>query len=100
MLEHQRAVDELLQGLVVPSASQWSRGAERLRTAPLSPADLPADSGLAGSVRRADERVHQIAARAANATTPPARSGVYADLLTTCADCHSLHQRIWGPRSN
>jgi hypothetical protein len=99
MLEHQRAVDELLQGLVVPSASQWNRGAERLRTAPLSQADLPAGSGLAGSVRRADERVHQIAARAAKATMPSTRSGVYADLQTTCAECHSLHRRIWGPRS-
>jgi cytochrome c553 len=100
MLEHQRAVDELLQGLVVPSASQWARGAERLRTAPLRPAELPQDPGLAGSVRRADERVHQIAGRAAVAETPAARANVYADLLTTCADCHSLHRRIWGPKSN
>jgi cytochrome c553 len=100
MLEHQRAVDELLQGLVVPSASQWDRGAERLRTAPLRPGDLPQDPALAGSVRRADERVHQIAARAAVAATPAARANVYADLLTTCADCHSLHRRIWGPRGN
>ena len=100
MLEHQRAVDELLQGLVVPSTSQWDRGAARLQTAPLHPDQLPADPGLAGSVRRADERVHQIATRAVRATTTGARTAVYADLITTCADCHSLHRRIWGPQGN
>ena len=24
---------------------------------------------------------------------------IYADLLTTCAQCHGLHRQIWGPRT-
>ena len=35
MLEHQRAVDEMLEGLFIPSESQWIRGASRFRQAPL-----------------------------------------------------------------
>jgi mono/diheme cytochrome c family protein len=98
MIEHQRAMDELLQGLVVPSVAQWDRGAGRLRTAPLRPGELPTDPGLADSLRRADDRVHLIADRAAKARTSAARANVYADLLTTCAECHSLHRKTRDPR--
>ncbi len=98
MAEHQWAMDELLRGLVVPSAAQWNRGTGRLRTAPLRQGELPADPGLAGSITRADDRVHLIANRAAEARTAAARAGVYADLLTTCADCHGLHRKTRDPR--
>jgi mono/diheme cytochrome c family protein len=97
MLEHQRAVDELLQGLVVPSLSQWRQGVERLKVAPLKPGDYPPDRALTNDLKRADARVHQIADRAARAADAPARAAVYADLLTTCAQCHGLHRRVWGP---
>jgi cytochrome c553 len=100
MIEHQLAMDGLLQGLVAPSAAQWDRGAGRLRTAPLRPGELPTDPGLAGNLRRADDRVHLIADRAARAQTAAARANVYADLLTTCAECHSLHRKTLDPRSS
>jgi cytochrome c553 len=100
MIEHQRAMDDLLQGLIVPSMAQWDRGAGRLRTAPLRPGELPTDLGLADSVRRVDDRVHLIADRAAKARTSAARANVYADLLTTCAECHSLHRKTRDPRSS
>lgn len=100
MIEHQRAMDELLQGLVVPSVAQWDRGAGRLRTAPLRPGELPTDPRLADNLRRADDRVHLIADRAAKARTSAARANVYADLLTTCAECHSLHRKTLDPRSS
>jgi len=97
MLEHQRAIDDLLQGLLIPSAPQWSRGAERLRVAPLRQGDLPRDPLLTGSVKRADARVHQIAEQAVLASSPLSRAAAYGDLLATCAECHGLHRKIWGP---
>jgi hypothetical protein len=53
MCDHQRAMDELLQGLVVPSATLWSQGAERLRSEPLSTDRLPPDPGLTARVTQA-----------------------------------------------
>jgi mono/diheme cytochrome c family protein len=97
MLEHQRAADELLQGLLIPSPTQWSRGAERLKAAALRPGELPVDRALRGQLQEADSRVHQLADRAARATDAQARADVYADLLVTCAQCHGLHRGIWGP---
>ena len=42
MLEHQRAVDLMVQGLTVPSTSAWNEGAATLASAPLRGKDLPA----------------------------------------------------------
>jgi hypothetical protein len=97
MLEHQRAVDALLRGLIIPSAAEWREGAERLKGAPLHPSYLLPDPNWTRFRRQADERVHQIAERAQRASNPILRGAVYADLLTTCADCHSLHNKLWGP---
>ena len=99
MLEHQRAADDLLQGLLIPSGSLWQRGAGRLKAAPLRPGDLPVDRAFTAELKRTDARVHALAAAAAAATDAPARASVYADLLTTCAQCHGLHRQIWGPRT-
>jgi cytochrome c553 len=99
MQDHQLAMDELLQGLVIPSARLWSQGASRLRSEPLSTDRLPPDPALTPRVAQAETRVHQLADRAVQADDTPARTTAYAQLLTTCAECHSLHGRIWGPRS-
>jgi hypothetical protein len=98
MLEHKRAADEMLQGLLIPSASRWRQGAERLRVAPLHPSQLPPNRKFTEEMRRAENRIHQIADQAVDAETPAARESAYVQLLTSCADCHRLH-RIWGPRT-
>lgn len=98
MLEHQRAADAMLAGLVTPSASLWQSGAERLAAAQLLPeGSLPDDPKLTNTVRAAEARVHAIAAAAVGDTTPDARISRYAELITACASCHGLHPRIWGP---
>jgi cytochrome c553 len=97
MLEHQRAVDELLVGLITPSDSSWSQGTDRLQTATLRTEQLPSDPKWTSEIRQAEKRVHDLAHDAAAATTDMKRADVYAQLLTTCAACHSLHARIWGP---
>jgi hypothetical protein len=84
MLEHQRAVDLLLQGLIIPSAYLWSDGAEKLRAEPLPGDELPRDPALTDEITRADVRIHQIAELAVGARDPIARGAAYAELLTTC----------------
>ena len=98
MLDHQRAMDELLLSLVIPSSTLWETGAVRLhQSPPIRANDLPPDPKLRRGIEQADARVHELADRARRATTSPERASVYAELLATCATCHSLHQSIWGP---
>ena len=98
MLEHQRAADEMLEGLVIPSLSQWFSGATRLAAAPLRPEKLPPDKKLTPEIRQAEARLHQLTERALKAGSEKDRGDVYAQMLTACASCHSLHG-VWGPRS-
>ena len=97
MLEHQRAVRELQTGLFAPSTTDWERGAATLRAAPLSRSDLSLDPKLTAAIREAETRVHRLADSAAKADTMAARTTAYAAILTTCADCHTLHKTVWGP---
>lgn len=97
MLEHQRAANQLLQGIVIPSATLWGQGAEALRTAPLKAAEFPPDSRFQSDFHKAEVEVHDIANRASADDAMGQRVDTYARLLTTCASCHSLHRRIWGP---
>jgi mono/diheme cytochrome c family protein len=98
MLDHQRAADEMLEGLFIPSESQWTRGATRFVSAPLRQQLLPRDPKLTSEIRKAEERVHRLAERARKAAAWKDRGDIYAEMLTTCASCHSLHGMVWGPR--
>jgi cytochrome c553 len=97
MLDHQRALDDLLQALVLPSDAHWRQGVAGLQTAALHDRDLPRNGQWTNDILRAERRVHEIATRGDRATTDTARGEVYAQLLATCAECHSLHRRISGP---
>lgn len=97
MLEHQRALDHLLQGLALPSTSMWQEGVRGLEQAPLHRSDLPADSKLTASIRAAEAHVHRLALEARDASSTSSRATVYGRLLATCADCHSIHRKLWGP---
>ena len=99
MLDHQRAADALLLGLVIPSSANWQEGAERLAVAELRGRDLPPDRNYTTDILAAETAVHTLATEAARASTPETRAVTYARLITTCAQCHSLHRQIWGPRS-
>jgi hypothetical protein len=97
MLEHQRAANELLQGIVIPSAMLWGQGAQTLRTAALKAGEFPPDSRFQSDFHKAEVEVHDIANRASADDAMGQRVDTYTRLLTTCASCHSLHRRIWGP---
>jgi hypothetical protein len=97
MVAHQRAIDQMQQGLILPSAALWRQGAEGLKVAPLRRAELPRDSALTRDVIAAEERVHRMADDAIGTTEPAMRARQYAQILTTCAECHSTHRKVWGP---
>jgi cytochrome c2 len=97
ILDHQRAIDQMLQGLVLPSSTLWRHGADALKVAPLHRSELPRDAALTRDVIAAEKRVHGMADEAIATTEPAVRARQYAQILTTCAECHSAHRKVWGP---
>jgi mono/diheme cytochrome c family protein len=97
MLEHERALDLLYQGLIGPSARAWADGAKALKAAPLAGAKLPKDPLLTKDRLAAEAAVHALADRAAAATDVPTKTEIYGKLAADCASCHALHGRVWGP---
>lgn len=98
MVDHQIAVDLMLQGLVVPSDSLWRQGTRAMATAPLHPRELPVDSAVRRELAPIEERVHRLATDAVQADDPFARAGFYGQMLAGCADCHKRHAKVWGPK--
>ncbi len=97
MLAHQQAVEFLYQGLAVPSDDLWKKGAQLLRSAPMQKDQFPADAKLTEDIKAFEAKTHQFADMAGKAGDPKTRVGVYGAILTSCASCHGLHGRIWGP---
>ena len=86
MLEQQRAVDLMVQGLTVPSTSAWNEGAATLASAPLRDKDLPRDPELTRAWQRsAETRVHELAERARSADEHAIANYVYSELIQSCA---------------
>jgi mono/diheme cytochrome c family protein len=97
MQQHQLAVDNMLLGLMIPSPSTWRDGADRLLVAPLLPSKYPDDVNLTNQIRKADARVHDLARQAVNTESPTEQANVYTQVIANCAQCHTLHSRVWGP---
>jgi cytochrome c553 len=94
MREHQAAVELLYRGLAAPSDENWRKGAEMLRGSPLAHGDM---GDIAKEVQAAEGRVHEIAERAVKAGDRDTRVQVYGELVSTCASCHGMHGKVWGP---
>ena len=94
MLDHQYAIDLMYHGLISPASGDWLRGAEALKVAPLGGKLFPEVSAEAVA---AEERVHELAARAVEAPGMSARVTIYGSLLGSCATCHAMHGHVWGP---
>jgi cytochrome c553 len=93
MAEHQQAIDMLYHGLVAPSDADWTKGAEALKGAPLGAKEIPeAKDALA-----AEKNVHKLGEAALKAADRPARVAVYGEVIGSCANCHGIHGRVWGP---
>ena len=97
MLAHQRAADQMLQGLVEPSATAWRAGADGFSAAPLRSERLPDDAGLTRELVASERRIHELAAQAAKVDDSSARAVFYGQIVARCADCHAVHRKVWGP---
>jgi hypothetical protein len=97
MLAHQRATDQMVQGLVVPSSDAWRKGAAGLAVAPLRRSSLPDDPKLTSELVASEKRIHELADQAGKAGDPGARAVSYGQIIARCADCHALHRKVWGP---
>ncbi len=98
MLEHQVAVQQLVEGLVVPSDATWRNGARALASAPLNATELPVDAAVRTRLASTEERLHRLAAGAAEATDLSARAAFYGQLLAACADCHTRYAALARPK--
>jgi hypothetical protein len=97
MLGHQRAADQMLQGLVTPSSALWREGAQGLATPALDHDALPRDARSDKAAKDAERRIHTLAAEAGRVEDQAARAVFYAQILARCATCHSGHSKVWGP---
>jgi mono/diheme cytochrome c family protein len=93
MVEHQHAVNLLYRGLAAPSDVEWKKGAEALKGSPLGAKEIPE----AAEAIAAETQVHDLANRALEAKNQSAKAAVYGEVIGTCASCHGLHGRVWGP---
>jgi len=94
MREHQYAVDLMYRGLMSPSDDLWKKGAEALKASPLTEKDL---TKVTKEIVKFDARVHELADRAVKAPDTGAKIAIYGEIIGSCATCHGLHGRVWGP---
>lgn len=99
MIEHQRGADLMFEGLILPSTTSWREGATRLNVVRLHDRELPRDSKWTPEVIRAEDRLHRFAGDAVQMNDYATRAASYAQILATCAECHGLHEKVWGPSS-
>jgi cytochrome c553 len=97
MLAHQRAVDFMYQGLAAPSDRLWVQGADLLKASPMAKEDFPSDPKLTDEIKAYEVKIHELAGRARKASDPKSRVMAYAEVISSCAQCHSLHGKAWGP---
>jgi cytochrome c553 len=81
MARHAWALERMWRGLVGPSVESWMEGVGGLAESPLQ--------GGTDDTRALGLRVHELGAQGGEAADPAARAAIYAELLTTCAGCHT-----------
>jgi len=97
MIAHQAAMDLLVQGLTTPSTSLWNQGADALVAAPLRKSQLPSDAKVSGEIMKSEKQLHELAARARQAEDTTSRVAVYSELVKSCATCHGVNSKGYGP---
>jgi cytochrome c553 len=97
MFRHEVGADQMWMGLIDPSEDAWRNGTITLTRAPLTPPRRDADQSEIDPESHARvEAVRAIAKRARAARSHEERAQVYAELVTTCADCHQRTPRPEG----
>jgi hypothetical protein len=96
MRQHQRAADLMLEGLIGPSAADWSAGVRSFGALRIDPGDMP-ERRLKERAKITNARVISLAAEATRAQQLRERAQAYGRILSACAHCHTEHPNAWGP---
>lgn len=97
MLEHQWALDLMHKGLAMPSDEAWKAGAAALKGSPMAAKELPKDEKLTKEIVAYEKKIHELAGKAEGAPDLGSKVAVYSEALVSCANCHGLHGKVWGP---
>lgn len=89
MHRHQLGMEQMWDGLVLPSEKAWRSGTITITRAPLRAPEL-ADEAVDDATHQRVEQVRALAKAARAATTYEERGRVYGQLIAGCADCHSV----------
>jgi hypothetical protein len=87
MQRHQVGVDQLWDGLVLPSDNAWRGGTVTITRAPLS-APRQGTDAISAPMHARIEATRELAKQARLAPTFAERARVFGELIAGCADCH------------
>jgi hypothetical protein len=87
MLRHERIADDLWNGLIRPSDSDWSQGARGLVEAPPQPPTQDGQQVDPAFAQHLNE-IKAMGLQAVTAKTHPERAEVFGNYLARCVDCH------------
>lgn len=90
MRRHLWAVDRMWEGLISPSDEAWQLGAETLAGVRVNAADIGATGAGQPRVDYLLGRAREIGAQGTEAQSREQRGALYGELLSLCADCHSM----------
>ncbi len=90
MGRHQWAADRLWEGLIGPSDDAWYAGSEALAEAPLTARQVLGEDEVSADYLA--DRVHTLGREARKTANDQSRVRLYGQLLSTCAECHSLYR--------
>ncbi len=86
MLHHQWATERLWEGVTGPWDDAWLRGAKAIAKADVF---RPEAGAVSDELRRKEAELRALGAEAGKASGLTARATAYAQILATCASCHT-----------
>lgn len=89
MERHQLGVDQLWDGLVLPSDNAWRSGTLTITRAPLVPPNT-SDDEITPELHARIDATRELGKQARLATTYEERARVFGELISGCAQCHHL----------
>lgn len=91
MQRHELGVTQLWDGLVLPSENAWRGGTVTITRAPLS-GPMHANRRISPQLHARIEATRDLGKQARLATTYQERARIYGELISGCAQCHSLQR--------
>lgn len=90
MQRHLWAADRMWAALIGPSDAAWDSGTEMLTQVNLSATQLTQDPRQRPRVEELLDEARAVGERGARTTTSAARTNLYGQFLSSCANCHRV----------